>query len=436
MTASAPDLPQRRGACPGLSAPMATGDGLLVRLLPIGTIVLHAFAELCAAARQHGNGIIEVTSRGSIQVRGLTVASASRFAAAVGALGIAAADGIPVLTDPLAGLDPDEITDAAALAADLRLALAQSSLAQRLSAKVSVAVDCGRPLSVDGIAADIRLRAEAVNHGVVIRIGIGGDTDSASYLGTVSPDDGIAAVTRLLEGLALRGRSVRARDVLAADGIGVFRTDIEDLLVTPARPGESGHHLRRNERKEPIGLHPLRDGTFALGVGLAFGHANAMSLQRLTEAARAAGARGMRAAPGRVLMIVGLIQQTASSFAATAAALGFIVRADDPRRHVVACAGAPICASANIAARAIAPQIAAAAAPHLDGAFKIHISGCAKGCAHPAPVALTVVGTSSGCTLISNGSTRDAPFAAVATNELPAAIAEIARSVKHERGHV
>ena len=140
----------------------------------------------------------------------------------------------------------------------------------------------------------------------------------------------------------------------------------------------------------------------------------------------------MRAAPGRALMIVGLTRQTAISLAAAAEALSFIVHADDPRRHVVACAGAPICASADIAARALAPHIAAGAAPHLDGSFKIHISGCAKGCAHPAPAALTVVGMPSGCALIANGSTRDAPFKIVATNELPAAVAEIARGLKHE----
>jgi precorrin-3B synthase len=112
------------------------------------------------------------------------------------------------------------------------------------------------------------------------------------------------------------------------------------------------------------------------------------------------------------------------------------VRADDPRRYVIACAGAPICASAVIAARAIAPQIAAAAVPHLDGSFKIHISGCAKGCAHPAPAALTIVGTASGCALVAGGSTRDAPFKIIATNELPANVAEIACDLKHEDGHV
>jgi precorrin-3B synthase len=206
---------------------------------------------------------------------------------------------------------------------------------------------------------------------------------------------------------------------------------VEDLLLASTRP-----RLRSNERKEPIGLHPLRDGTFAHGVGLAFGHADAMSLQQLIEAARAAGAQGMRAAPDRTLMILGVTPQTASSCAAAAAALGFIVHADDPRRHVIACAGAPICASAEIAARAIAPRVAAVAAPHLDGSFQIHISGCVKGCAHPEPAALTIVGTPSGCALIANGATRDTPFTIVATHELPAAVAGIAHDVGRGGSHV
>jgi precorrin-3B synthase len=430
MTAPALTLPQRRGACPGLSTPMATGDGLLVRLLPIGTIALDAFAALCAAARQHGNGIIEVTSRGSIQIRGLSAALAPHFAAAVAALGIAAEDGIPVLINALAGLDANDIIDAGALGADLRRALAQNSLTQRLSAKVSVAIDGGGLLNLDGIVADVRLRAEAVDGVVALCVSVGGDGRNATYLGCVAGPDGVEVATHLLKVLAQRSCVARMRDVVAAEGIAVFRSAIADLII------HDGPARSQRRFSDAIGIYPLRDGTFAYGVGLAFGHADATSLQRLTEAAEAAGASGMRAAPGRALMVVGLTQQTASSFAAAAAALGFIVRADDPRRHVIACAGAPICASADIAARAIAPQIAAAGAPHLDGSFKIHISGCAKGCAHPAPAALTIVGTSSGCALIANGSTRDAPFKIVTTNELPAAVAEIARGLKHEDDHV
>src|SRR5882672_4935035 len=130
------NAPMRRGACPGLSAPMATGDGLLARLTPAGsTISLTAFAGLCAAARTHGNGIIEITSRGSIQIRGLNAASAPLFAADVASLGIDGSDGIPVVADPLSGLSDSEAFDAHSLAADMRKALAAAPFAARLPAK-------------------------------------------------------------------------------------------------------------------------------------------------------------------------------------------------------------------------------------------------------------------------------------------------------------
>ena len=104
-------LPQRRGACPGLSAPMPTGDGLLVRLLPLGTIPLDAFADLCAAARTHGNGVIEITSRGSIQIRGLSAATAPRIRRRLSPRLISRPqDGVPVLGNPLAGLDPQKFS--------------------------------------------------------------------------------------------------------------------------------------------------------------------------------------------------------------------------------------------------------------------------------------------------------------------------------------
>src|SRR5258708_6730088 len=158
------NAPMRRGACPGLSAPMATGDGFLARLTPAGsTIALSAFAGLTAAARHHGNGIIEITSRGSVQIRGFNAASAPTFAAALAALGIPASDGIPVIPDPLSGLDCDSVLDAQSIAADLRQALAKASFASRLSAKLSIVIDGGGSLHLDDLSADIRLRAAYVD---------------------------------------------------------------------------------------------------------------------------------------------------------------------------------------------------------------------------------------------------------------------------------
>jgi precorrin-3B synthase len=87
----------------------------------------------------------------------------------------------------------------------------------------------------------------------------------------------------------------------------------------------------------------------------------------------------------------------------------------------VACAGAPTCASAHIASRALAPAIAAQIAPRVDGL--IHVSGCAKGCAHPGAAALTLVGTARGCDVVVNGTPRDEPIETLVARDLPDGLA-------------
>lgn len=430
MTALAIDRSQRRGACPGLSAPMPTGDGLLVRLLPIGTIPLAAFGQLCAAARREGNGIIEVTGRGSIQVRGLNAASARRFAVAAAALGIAAEDGVPVVSNALAGLDGLEILDANALAADLRRALTRTSLTAKLAPKVSIAIDGGGVLSLANVSADVRLRVQATGIGAVLRVSIAGDETSSRQVGAIAPTDGVDAVIRLLEIIAQRGRAARARDILAAEGDAPFREALAEFLIEDETP------FGKRSRRDPIGSHPLRDGSLACGVGLAFGHADAVTLERLADAAGTAGAIGIRAAADRALMTIGLREAAVPAFGNAAERLGFIVAADDPRRRIIACAGAPICSSAYIAARALAPRAAEIAPSHLNGLPEVHISGCAKSCAHAGSAALTIVGSPDGCALIASGAARDTPFAVISMDELPVAIERYFRDATREDKHV
>jgi precorrin-3B synthase len=415
---------RRRGACPGLSAPLATGDGLLVRFSPLGTISLVAFGALCEAANRHGNGVVEITARGNIQVRGLSAATAPDFAAAVAALDIAAADGVPIVCNPLAGFDPHETVDASKLAAKLRGALAQSAMAARLSPKVSVVIDGGGACRLDALATDIRARAFKNGNGRYIEIEVAGHT-----LGSIALGDAVAALVRLLGVVADQGRQARARDVVAAESLEVFRAAIAKFLISST--------LReiRNEQSA-IGAWQLRDGSFACGIALPFGHADAALLQQMIGAAGASGAHGFRTAPDRTLLAIGLPREKLESFVSAAGSLGFIVEAGDPRRNVVACAGAPICSAAHIAARALGPRIAAAAAPYLDSKFKIHVSGCAKGCAHPSPAALTVVGTDAGCALVANGSARDTPFMTASTTELVGRIADVARKLRSEAPHV
>jgi precorrin-3B synthase len=358
---------------------------------------------------------------------------------AITSLGIAADEGIPVITNALAGLDPHELIDAGVIAADLRRALARTFLPGRLAPKVSVVIDGGGAFGLGTLSADVRLRAELINDHVALHVSVGGDAANATPLGAIMPSDCTEAGLRLLEVIARRGHTTRARDVLAVGEIDSFR---ESLSSCPASCRASRSYEREKAkdvdgRDKPghdgnaIGMYHLLDRSFACGIGLAFGHSDAATLERLVDAAEAAGAHGVRIAPGRALLVIGLTRDSATTFTVAADRLGFIVRADDPRRYVIACAGAPICASAHIAARAMAPRLAEIAAPYFDHSSKIHVSGCAKGCAHAGPAALTIVGTPAGCALVANGSARDEPFAVVAADQSPAAIVSAARRARH-----
>jgi precorrin-3B synthase len=116
-----------------------------------------------------------------------------------------------------------------------------------------------------------------------------------------------------------------------------------------------------------------------------------------------------------------------------AARLGFIVQAADPRRSISACAGAPLCASGEIPTRELGPEVAHAAAALLDGSLTLHLSGCAKGCAHRGPTALAIVGNPNGFGVVVNGCAHDAPMATFPTRQLRSSLTRLAQTVESAR---
>ena len=79
--------------------------------------------------------------------------------------------------------------------------------------------------------------------------------------------------------------------------------------------------------------------------------------------------------------------------------------AADPLLRATACTGAPGCPQGLGETR----QLARSLAPHLPAGRALHVSGCAKGCAHPGPADLTLVATPEGYDLIANGTASDTP---------------------------
>lgn len=373
----------RRGACPSLPEPMQTGDGLLARLQPLAPLNLDQLAGLALLAVERGNGLLEVTARGKLQLRGLTPATAPGLAEAVAALGIAVPQGFPVEVSALAGRDPEGRFDPRPLAQAISDGAAP--LVPDLAPKASVVVDGGGRFRLGGLKADIAVSAGEGGLSLAL---------AGVPLGEVEAERAAAVVIALLQRLAARGMSARMAEVEAAEGIAPLRADFGLAPPVPAR--DAG--------VDPVGLHPLADGRVALGLGLEFGQVRAAALANLMDAARRAGGTEVEPAAGRALLLIGLAPAAAESLRAQAAGLGFLTDPGDPRRRVFACAGRPACASARLDTHALAATLV----PLLDGR-DLHISGCPKGCAHPAKAALTIVGLDEGAGLVVEGTPRDVP---------------------------
>jgi precorrin-3B synthase len=388
---------------------MSTGDGLLARVLPSSPISLDAFVALCEASQVHGNGIMEVTQRGSLQVRGLSPESAPLFARSAAALGLANEGMPPILTSPLLGLDPEECADVRGLAPALLSALKDCAGLASLGPKVSVLIDGGGALHMDEVPADLRLQT---GDGPGIHLSIGGSTKESTSLGWIEPKRAIEGAIRILAAIAGRGAAARARDFSNAGDAQALLDSLADMLSMAPPPAP-------RPRAELIGIHSLNTGLQARGFALPFGYAEAQALRRLTLTAARCGAASIRPAPGRVLLFIGLHGSAVEELVAGAVRENLIVQADDTRRHVVACAGAPACRSAMLPTRQLAAQVAEAAGPFLDGSITIHLSGCAKGCAHPEAAGLTLAGPDR---LVVHGRAGDTPQGRISPSDFIAGL--------------
>ncbi|MEC7256728.1 MAG: hypothetical protein VXW58_02815, partial [Pseudomonadota bacterium] len=85
--------PVVKGWCPGAHRPMMSGDGLIVRVRPrLGRLSRAQVLGLCEAAATHSGGIIDLTNRANLQLRGVAEDAHESLLAQLFALGLVDAD--------------------------------------------------------------------------------------------------------------------------------------------------------------------------------------------------------------------------------------------------------------------------------------------------------------------------------------------------------
>jgi precorrin-3B synthase len=144
-----------KGWCPGALAPMRSGDGLVVRVRPRGgRIDARQATGIAELAARHGNGLIELTNRANLQIRGVSEAGHIGLIEELALLSLLDKDPQAearrnILVTPFWNAG-DEITS---IADELARALALRPAG--LPNKFGFAVDCGKERVLAGASADI-----------------------------------------------------------------------------------------------------------------------------------------------------------------------------------------------------------------------------------------------------------------------------------------
>ena len=360
--------PQVKSRCPGALRPMLSGDGLLVRVRPHAGWLTPAQARgIAALAVRCGNGVLDLTTRANLQLRGVSQASYPALMDGLRDLGLV--DPNPeveerrnIVVTPFWNTNDGTLDMVSALSE----ALASPDV-PALPGKFGFAVDVAQHAFLRTASADIRI--ERGPYGYVVR------ADGFESGATVAAHDAVPVAMEL------------ARWFLANGGGTARRSRMATLAPDHELPARF-----QSTAVFPAAATTPRLGPIAQGwlVGIEFGQFQATTLAALATLG------ALRMTPWHMLMVEDATR--APDLA------GLITRADDTRLRVVACTGAPGCLQAAAATR----PLARALAPHVPIGRLLHVSGCAKGCAH-SKAALTLVATPAGFDLVRNGTASSQP---------------------------
>jgi precorrin-3B synthase len=404
--------PAPRGWCPGALRPMLTGDGLLVRLRLTGGILALAKARAIAAcANRYGNGQIDLSSRANLQLRGVNDATLPELTAELQRLAIldasAEAETVRNVTaSPLAGIDPAALLDIRPIAAALEARLTRDPALHRLPGKFGFLIDDGGTLPLAGVSGDVRFTAIATSDGPRFIITLGGAEHTP--IGVCAPAEVADCAARLAQAfLAWRDQmpARRMRDLVDSPGTAAIAS-----AAGLAMPGMAALADRSFEIGHVIGHHAIA-GLQYVGVALPFGRLSDQALDHLAVVAARHGATELRLTPWRAILIAGVSSDAAEAILAELHGKRFILDAHDVRLHVAGCPGAPACNSATTPVQQDADRFIQLFAPLAPKGTALHVSGCAKGCAHASAARFTLVGHAGHYDLIENGTAADTPVA-------------------------
>ncbi|KIN14592.1 cobalamin biosynthesis protein CobG [Vreelandella titanicae] len=364
--------PRIKGWCPGAWRPMATGDGLLVRVRPpLGQLSREQTLALCDAAETFGSGLIELTSRANLQLRGVTDESWPLLMAFL-------VEHQLVSDDPDAERQPQLMLAPAWQVGDdthtiASLLQARGSELATMPGKVGIAIDAGNAPVLGDSAADFRIE-RSTEGGLMVR-----PDGYAQGTAVNNTEAAVEQLIRLTHWFVNTGgwESGRMRRHTAP---------LPDWAPADTAPASHGEKLALGENRE------------GMVVGLPFGRVAADTLREAVFPASGSQASisAVQVTPWRRLLLKDCDTLPAVD--------GLIRHNSDPRLSMDACPGAPFCEQASVATQPLAEKLSG----WVEGT--VHISGCSKGCARRAPADVCLVGQAGRFNVVVNGGADSTPI--------------------------
>lgn len=383
-----------RGWCPSAHRPMMSGDGLIVRVRPrMARLSVAQAGSLADLSEEYGNGLIDLTSRGNLQIRGV---GEDRFPELLRDLinaELVVAD--PTRETPLTVTPfPDREGETEALVEAIE---AVAGDLPDLPDKMGVVVDTGDTGWLEETSGDFRF--ERAGGKLILR------ADGAAKGRPVSVETAGSALLELAEWFVETGGADSRR--------------MRRHLKARELPGRWSAVAPDKGRVPPAANWTL--GHF----GVAFGQVTSAALRRLCFVSNGSD---LVFTPWRSVVLTNISDGDADILVGrsggveigadisvseqrsrlleliSAEGANLIGDAGDPRLNVVACPGAPSCSQASIETRQLATRLA----PYTRSL--LHVSGCTKGCARQMVAPLVLVGRNGAFDLVQDGKAQDDPI--------------------------
>lgn len=354
---------------------------------------------LAYIAYESGYSLLDVTTRGNIQIQGLTIAQLPTVRTALEKVGLSSLqtghDNIRNVTShPLSGIDPYELLDTRDLAGKIHSMIVGNRELSDLPRKFNIALTGRRSLATHAWTQDISFVACRRPEGELgFQVLLGGNQGQSPHLAChipvfVPPEQALDVTTAILRTFREMGNrhnrnQVRFHYLIARIGPDQVLLEIEKRL---------GYELKRfsepppgpSEEEDCIGWFPQKqDGLWAAGISVPVGRLAHDQLEGLALVAQQFGWGTLRTTTDQNLVIPGIPEAARRDVSYAIARHGLSCEPDTVTRNTVSCTGKQFCNIAVTETKGYSYQLIEELRRRNVQLFgiRLHMSGCPSSCA-------------------------------------------------------